>query len=152
MTKCSSDPNAILECHAYSGETQPVESITVPDTHRLHRQRSRGRKLGLVVANRRQEKIPDTRQLGHFLAKCRGDLQRSLDVSCSTYVGAHSCVMDITAGPHHERVSPFCRSQLESHRIHAHGVIGTMAMNSIWLPIVADCLPDALMDGVNFSH
>jgi len=25
-------------------------------------------------------------------------------------------------------------------------------MNFIWLPIVADCSPDALMDGVNFRR
>jgi hypothetical protein len=31
-------------------------------------------------------------------------------------------------------------------------VIGTVAMNFIWLPIVADCRPDALMDGVNFRR
>jgi hypothetical protein len=59
--------------------------------------------------------------------------------------------MEITAGAHNERVSPFCRSKLESHRIYTHGVIWAMAMNYIWLPIVADCLPNALMDGVNFS-
>jgi hypothetical protein len=59
--------------------------------------------------------------------------------------------MDVTAGAHHERVSPFCRSKLEPHRIYAHGVIGTVAMNYIWLPVVTDCLPNALMDGVNFG-
>jgi hypothetical protein len=60
--------------------------------------------------------------------------------------------MDVTAGAHNERVSPFCRSKLEPHRIYAHGVIGTVAMNFIRLPIMVDCLPDALMAGVNFSR
>jgi hypothetical protein len=59
--------------------------------------------------------------------------------------------MDVTAGAYNQRVSPYCHSELEPHRIYPHRVIGTVAMNRIGLPIVADCLPDALMDGVDFS-
>jgi hypothetical protein len=31
-------------------------------------------------------------------------------------------------------------------------MIGTVAMNYIRFPIAAHCLPDALMDGINFSR
>jgi hypothetical protein len=59
--------------------------------------------------------------------------------------------VEITAGAYNEGVSPQRRSKLEPHRIYSHSMFGTVAMNYIWLPIAAHCLPDALMDGINFS-
>jgi hypothetical protein len=60
--------------------------------------------------------------------------------------------MEITPGTHNERIGAQRRGKLKSHRIDTHGVIGTVAMNFIRLPIVADRLPNALMDGINFSR
>jgi hypothetical protein len=60
--------------------------------------------------------------------------------------------MDVTAGAHNERVRSFCSGKLESHGINTQGVIGTVAMNFIWLPIVAYRLPNLVMDGVNFNR
>src|ERR1700722_6977167 len=129
MTKRSFQPNPILKSHSDSGETKAVESVTITDADCFHRQGSREGKLGLVVANGGQKKIPDTGQFGHLRAQCRSDLERPLDVSFSTDIGAQACVVDVTARAHNERVSPECRSQFKSHRIHAHRVVRTVAMN-----------------------